>query len=149
MRFRATLQLHGKTATGIRVPDEVVAALGTSKRPPVRVTLNGHCYRTTVAVMGGEFLIPVSAAVRSAAGAGAGDDLEVDIELDAEPREVQVSADLQEALAADPEARGFFEELSNSHKSAYVVWIESAKKDETRQRRIREALQMLRDKRKR
>ena len=64
MRFTATLELGGKTATGIEVPASVMSSL-EGKRPPVAVTLRGHTYRTTVASMGGRFLIPVSAAVRT------------------------------------------------------------------------------------
>ncbi|MEA2844373.1 MAG: hypothetical protein QOJ69_2044, partial [Actinomycetota bacterium] len=98
MRFRTTLELGGKTATGIRVPDEVVEGLGSGKRPPVRVTINGHTYRSTVAVMGGAFMVGVSAEERSKAGVAAGDEVDVDIELDTEPREVVVPPDFAAAL---------------------------------------------------
>jgi hypothetical protein len=148
MRFRTTILQGDKTATGIRVPDEVIAALGPSKRPPVQVTVNGYTYRTTVAVMKGTFMFGVSADVRKSAGVAGGDDVDVEIELDTEPREVSVPADLRTALDADPDASRFFESLSYSHKSAYVLWIESAKKDETRARRIPEALRMLKERRK-
>ena len=146
MKFRATVQLNGKTVTGIPVPDDVVAALGTSRRPPVRVTFGGHTYRTTVAPLGGVFMVSVSAAARAETGVRPGDDVE--IEPDAEPREVAEPADLEAALAAEPEARRLFDRLAYSHRSAYVLWIESAKKDETRQRRILEAVTMLRTGRK-
>jgi len=148
MRFRTTIVQGDKTATGIRVPDEVIAALGSSRRPPVRVTVNGYTYRTTVAVMNGAFMFGVSADVRRNAGLAGGDEVDVDIELDTEPREVSVPADLRAALDRDPEASRFFESLSYSHKSAYVLWIEFAKKDETRQRRIPEAVRMLKEGRK-
>jgi Bacteriocin-protection, YdeI or OmpD-Associated/Domain of unknown function (DUF1905) len=148
MRFRTTILQSNKTATGIRVPEDVIAALGPSRRPPVQVTVNGYTYRTTVAVMNGAFMFGVSADVRKNAGVAGGDEVDVEIVLDTEPREVSVPADLQTALEADPEASRFFQSLSYSHKSAYVLWIESAKKDETRQRRIPEAIRMLQEGRK-
>jgi hypothetical protein len=148
MHFHTTVLQSGKTATGIRVPDEVIAALGPSRRPAVLVTVNGYSYRTTVASMNGAFMFGVSADNRKNAGVAGGDEVDVEIELDTEPREVNVPADLQEALGGDPEANRFFEALSYSHKSAYVLWIESAKKVETRQRRIPEAVRMLKEGRK-
>ena len=113
MRFRATLELAGKTATGFRVPAEVVAALGTSKRPPVLVTINGHTYRNTVAVYDGVFMLGVSAENRAAAGVQAGDELDIDIELDTAPREVTVPPDFADALDADADARRFFDGLGD------------------------------------
>src|SRR4051794_41184249 len=99
--FKSTVVLGGKTATGIRVPDEIVAELGSSKRPAVKVTVGGHTYRTTVARMGGEFWVPLSAENRTAAGVEAGQDIHVSIEVDTEPREVTVPDDLAAALDAD------------------------------------------------
>jgi hypothetical protein len=148
MKFRTTVLQTGKATTGIRVADEVVAALGPSRRPAVRVTLNGYTYRTSVASMDGAFMCSVSADVRKNAGVAGGDEVDVEIELDTEPREVKVPEDFQSALGQDPEASTFFDTLSYSHRSAYVLWIESAKKDETRQRRIPEAVRMLREGRK-
>lgn len=143
MRFRAVIQLNGKTATGIQVPPEVVASLGSSKRPSVRVTINGYTYRSTVAPMGGAFMLPVSAEVRERARVAAGDEVEVDVELDAEPREVSVPPDFAEALSGDPDATRFFESLSYSNKRRVVLPIEEAKTAETRQRRISKAVSML------
>jgi len=143
MRFQATLELGGKTATGIQVPEEVVMGLGSHKQPRVRVT--GHTYRTTVAVRGGRFLIPVSAENRAGAGIVAGDELDIDIELDTEPREVSVPPDFADALTRDTEAKQSFESLSYSHKLRHVLAIEQAKKPETRQRRIDKAIDMLRE----
>ncbi len=145
MRFRATIQLGGKTATSIRVPAEVVAALGPSKRPAVRVTINGYTYRSTVASLSGEFMLPVSAEVREHAGVAAGDEVDVDIELDTEPREVAVPPDFAEALDRDADARRHFDGLSYSHKLRHVLSIEQAKTAETRQRRIAKAVSMLRE----
>jgi Domain of unknown function (DUF1905)/Bacteriocin-protection, YdeI or OmpD-Associated len=144
LEFRATVRLDGKTATGIRVPDEVVEALGEGNRPRVRVTLNGYSYQTTVARMRGEFLFPVSAAVREAAGVAAGDEVDVQIELDTSPREVEVPADLADALKRDPVAQAAFGRLSYSNKKRHALSIESAKTDETRQRRLAKTLDELR-----
>lgn len=145
MRFRAPVVLGGKTATGIPVPEEVVDSLGSGKRPPVRVTVGGHTYRTTVAPMGGQFWIPLSAENRSSAGVAAGDEVDVDIDLDTAPREVHVPADFTEALDRDTDARRTFDGLSYSHKRRYVLSIEDAKTPETRQRRITKAVSMLHD----
>jgi hypothetical protein len=145
MRFRTTVELGGKTATGIRVPAEVVAALGQGKRPAVRVTINGYTYRSTVAVMGGEYMLPVSAEVRSGAGLAASDEVEVDLALDTEPREVTVPADFAAALDREPAARRFFDGLSYSNRRRLVLSIEQAKSDQTRQRRIEKSVGSLRE----
>ena len=137
------VELGGKTATGIVVPPEVVAGLGSSRKPAVRVTINGHSYRTTVATLGGEFKIPVSADVRTAAGVVAGDTVDVDMELDTAPREVSVPADFSAALDRDPDARRFFDGLSYSNRLRFVLNIDGAKTDETRQRRIGKAVDSL------
>jgi Domain of unknown function (DUF1905)/Bacteriocin-protection, YdeI or OmpD-Associated len=143
VRFRATLETNGRTATGIEVPSSVVDALGAGKRPPVRVTLGEHTYRTTVARMGGRFLIPVSAEIRTAAGVTAGDELDVGIELDDAPRTVEVPADLAAALAASPEAARAWDALAYSHRKEWVRSVEDAKKPETRERRVRAAIAAL------
>jgi hypothetical protein len=145
MRFNATIQLSGRTATGIEVPAAVVATLGQSKRPPVRVTIQGHTYRSTVASMGGVFMLPVSAEHREAAGVQAGDEVGVDIELDTAPREVVVPPDFADALERDADARRFFDGLSYTQKHRHVLSIEQAKTVETRRRRIAKAVSMLRD----
>lgn len=143
MRFRATIQLNRKTATGIRVPDEVVADLSSGKRPAVRVTIKGYTYRSTVAPMGGEYMLPVSAEVREGAGVAAGDEVDVEVELDAAPREVSVPPDFAEALDRDAEARRLFDGLSYSNKRRFVLPIEEAKTAETRQRRVAKAVSTL------
>lgn len=144
MKFRTTVELGGKTATGIEVPEEIVASLGTSKKPPVKVSIGGYTYRSTVAVMGGRFMIPLSAANRTGAGVAAGDEIEVELELDDEPREIDIPTDFAEALDRDPEAKSFFEKLSYSNKRRFVLSIEEAKTAETRQRRIDKAIGTLR-----
>jgi len=143
MRFTATLEQHGKTATGIEVPDDVVTALGSGRRPAVRVTINGHTWRSSVAVMGGRNLVGVSAENRAAAGVSAGDVLAVDLELDTEKREVEVPADLDAALKKNPAASRAFEALSYSNKSRYVIAIEGAKAADTRARRIAKTVEEL------
>ncbi|GAA3520684.1 YdeI/OmpD-associated family protein [Actinocatenispora rupis] len=142
MKFTATVEASGKTATGIEVPADVVEELGAGKRPPVRVTINGYTYRTSIGVMGGRCLIPVSADVRKAAGVAAGDELDVDLELDTAPRVLAVPADLAQAM--DPDTRRFFDSLSYSRRQRFVLPIEQAKTPETRQRRIDKALTALR-----
>jgi hypothetical protein len=144
VKFRSTVELGGKTATGIQVPDEVVAALGSGKRPAVRVTLGGHTYRTTVAPMGGRFFVPLSAEHREAAGVAAGQDVEVEIVPDTGPRELELPADLADALASDDQARAFFEGLSFTHRKEWARWIEDAKKPETRQTRLTRTIELLR-----
>jgi hypothetical protein len=143
MKFRATIELSKKTATGISVPDEVMTSLGSSKRPAVRVTIGDYMYRTTVGSMGGKYMIPVSAEVRTGAGVAAGDEVNVDIELDTEPRELAVPEDFSEALDGKAEAKQFFEGLSYSNKRRLVLTIEEAKTAETRQRRIDKAICLL------
>jgi hypothetical protein len=143
MRFSATIDQNGKTATGIRVPEEIVMGLGSSRRPAVRVTLGGHTYRSTIAARGGKFLLPVSADNREAAGVAAGDRVDVRLVLDAEPRVVEVSKDFDEALEARPEAKRFFSTLSYSEQRWFVLGIEGAKKPETRVRRIEKAVERL------
>jgi len=143
MRFRATVELGGKTATGIEVPDDVVAALGPGSRPPVTVTVGGHSYRTTVARMGGRFLVPLSAENRTAAGVAAGDQVDVGIEPDTAPREVEVPADLTEALAKDDAARATFDGLSYTHRKEWVRWVEEAKKADTRAARLAKTVEAL------
>ena len=144
MQFRATLETNGRTATGIEVPSAVVDALGAGKRPPVRITLHEHTYRTTVARMGGRFLVPVSADVRRAAGVTAGDELDVGIELDDAPRTVDVPADLAAALAEEPTAAQAWEKLAYTHQKEWARSVEDAKKPETRARRVAAAVEALR-----
>ena len=144
MRFHTTILQAGRTATGIRVPDEVVEALGAGRRPPVRVTINGYTYRSTIAVMGSEYMVGVNADNRVGAGVAGGDEVDVDIELDTAPREVSVPADLSTALDADPKARATFDALSYSNKSWHVLQLEGAKTDETRGRRLAKSVEALR-----
>jgi len=145
VRFQTTVELGGKTATGMQIPDDVVATLGPGRRPAVRITVGGHTYRTTVASMGGRFLVPLSAENRAAAGVAAGDEVDVDIELDEAPREIAVPDDLAAALAADDQARTYFDSLAFTHRKEWVRWIEEAKKPETRTTRVAKTVQSLRE----
>jgi hypothetical protein len=144
MRFRAKILLAGKTATGFEVPAKVIADLGSTKRPAVRVTLKKYTYRTTVAPMGGKFMIGVSAEVRERAGVKAGDQVDVDLTLDTEARSVEVPADFAKVLKREPDAKRLFEGLSYSKKQLLVRPIAVAKAPETRQRNIGKAMEMLR-----
>ena len=144
MRFVTTIELGGKTATGFAVPDEVVEALGQGKRPPVTVTIGGHTYRSTVAVMGGRYMIPLNAENRAAAGVAAGDDVTVDIELDTAERVLVVPDDLAGAIAADAAAQSFWDSISYSRQRRIVLSVDGAKTDETRARRIAKSVADLR-----
>lgn len=145
MSFRATVELGGKTATGLQVPDQVVAALGSGKRPAVQVTVRGHSYRTTVASMGGRFLVPLNAENRAAAGVAAGDEVKVDIQADTAPRDIPVPTDLAAALADDSAPLDFFDSLAYTHRKEWVRWIEEAKMPQTRESRIARTVEALRD----
>ncbi|KAA0018071.1 YdeI/OmpD-associated family protein [Antrihabitans cavernicola] len=146
MKFRATVELGGKTATGIEIPSEIVAALGSGKKPAVRVTINDATYRSTVATMGGRYMVGVSAENRAVTGVSAGDEVDVDIELDTAPREVDVPADFAAALQADGgAAQKFFDTISYSNKRWHVLSIDGAKSADTRQRRIDKSVAMLRE----
>lgn len=145
MRFRATIQGTGKTAAGIQVPDDVVEGLGAGRKPPVVVTIAGHTYRSSIAVMGGVYMVGVTNEFRKTSGVAAGDDVDVDIEVDTEPREVAVPPDLAAALADDAEARSFFDGLSYSNKRRIVEPITDAKTPETRQRRLDKSVAALHD----
>ena len=145
MKFRATIELAGKTATGIEVPAAVVTKLGSSKKPAVRVTIKGYTYRSTIATMGGRFMLPISAQVREAAGVAARDQVDVDVELDTAPRVVTVPPDFSRALTREPAAKRFFEGLNFCNKQRIVIAIEAAKTMETRERRIAKAVSSLRE----
>lgn len=136
MRFRTTVELSGKSATGLPVPDDVVAALGRGRRPAVRVTIGAYSFHTTIGVMGGRCLIPLSAQHREAAGIRAGDEVTVDLDAADQPQESAVPADLVTALDQDPEARRFFDCLSTRQRREWIRWIEDAKRAPTRQGRI-------------
>ena len=127
------------------MPPEIVEALGKGKKPPVKVTINGGTYRSSIAVMGGKYMVGVSAENRVITKVKGGDIVDVEIEFDDQPREVVLPADFAEALAGDAVAKAAFEQLSFSHKRAHVEPIAAIKTPETRQRRIGKTLEMLRE----
>ncbi len=143
MKFRTTVVQSGKTATGIVVPEAVMEALGAGRRPPVRVTIGAYTYRSTVATVDGAPMVGLSAENRAGAGVAGSDEVEVDIVLDTEKREVAVPAELAAALDAEPQARATFDALSNSNKSWHVLQVTGAKTEETRQRRIAKSIATL------
>ena len=145
MRFRTEILSNGKTAAGIEIPLDVLDALGTSRKPAVKVSLNGYTYRSTVATVNGAYMVGVSNDVRNAAGVAAGQVVDVDIELDTEPRVVAVPPDMAVALEGEPEARRFFDGLSYSNKRRIVMPIDDAKTPETRERRIEKSVANLRE----
>ncbi len=140
--FDTTILQTGNN-TGICVPEEIVEKLEAGKKPPVIVTVNNYTYRNTIAVMGGKFMISVSAEIRAKAGVKGGDQVTVELELDTEPREVTLPPDFKEALDKNPGAKKFFEALSYSNKQRYLLPIGQAKTEETRQRRIEKAVNDL------
>ena len=126
MKFKTIIHQIGNN-TGIEVPPEVVEGLGGGKKPAVVVTIGSFSYRSSVAVMGGKYLISLSAERRAASGLKGGDLIQVELQLDTAPREVTVPDDLAAALAAEPEAKAFFESLSYSNQSKHVLSITDAK----------------------
>jgi hypothetical protein len=130
---------------GLEVPEELLEALGGGKRPQVTITINGHSWRSRVAIMRGRNLIGLSNANRKAAGVVTGDRIEVELELDLEPRVVVEPADFATALDAEPLARRTFDRLTDSQKSQHLRLIENAKTPDTRARRIEKTLATLRD----
>jgi hypothetical protein len=145
MKFLTVIELGGKTATGFRVPEEVVQAFGSGKRPAVTVRIGPHAYRSTVAAYGDVYMLPLSAENREAAGVAAGDEVEVELELDTAPRVMEVPDDFASALDAVPAARRTFDGLSYSNQRFHVESVTGAKTDETRQRRIEKSVSVLRE----
>ncbi|MHB8241629.1 MAG: YdeI/OmpD-associated family protein [Solirubrobacteraceae bacterium] len=143
LKMQATLQPRGPAAAVV-LDDAAVQAVGEgAKRFPVRATVNGYTWRTSVARMRGEFLVGLSREVREAAGVEAGDTVEVELVLDAAPREVDVPAQLAEALEANPAALAAFDALAYTHRKEYARWVDEAKREDTRERRIAKAIEML------
>ncbi|GAB3212133.1 YdeI/OmpD-associated family protein [Nocardia tengchongensis] len=143
MKFRTHVE-PPEPMRGLEVPPEVVAALGEGARPPVTITINGHTWQSRVALMRGRYLLGLSHANRQAAGVEIGEEIEVEVELDTRPRVVVEPPDFARALDDDPAARAAYDNLSHSRKREHVHAIESAKKPDTRQRRIEKAIATLR-----
>jgi hypothetical protein len=144
IRFTAQLQPRGPAAAVV-LDDAQVAAVGEgAKRFPVVATINGYTWRTSVARMGGEFLLGLNRDVRQSAGVDTGDEVDVTIELDTAPRDVEVPEALAAALATDPQAKAAFEGMAFTHRKEYARWVAEAKREETRQRRAQQAIEMIR-----
>ena len=143
VRFHTTILQTGKNTTGIQVPEEIIEKLGAGKRPLVKVTIKDYTYRSSVAVMGGKFMISLSAAHRQAAGVVGGEKADITVELDLEPRTVELPDDLEKALKAAG-ALEAFESSAPSMQKEYVRQVESAKAQETRERRIAKIVEKLR-----
>jgi hypothetical protein len=143
--FRATIVQTGKAACGIQVPGSVIEALGGSKRPAVVVTLDGYSYRSTVAPMGGEWWVGVNSDHRAASGLKAGDEVQVTLELDTAPRELEIPPELAAALDADPVARAFFDGLSYSNRRVFTLSVEGTSNPETKARRVEKAIALMRE----
>ena len=144
MRFRTKVLRAGKTATGVEVPAKVVEALGSTRRPLVKVTINGYTYRNAIAPMGGVFMLGISEEVRNRSGVQGGDTIDVDVELDTQPREVEVPPELAKALAKDAKAKKYFESLSYSGKTRLTAPIANGKTPETREKNVAKAMEALR-----
>lgn len=142
MKFRTEVE-PPEPMRGLEVPPTVVAALDAGARPPVIITINGHSWRSRVAIMRGRHLIGLSKANRQAAGVATGEEVEVELRLDTEPRVVVEPEDFAAALAANPAARAAYDSLSDSRKRQQVRAIEAAKRPETRRRRIEQAVAAL------
>ena len=143
MKITATVQLNGKTATGVVIPGEIVEALGGGKRPKVQVTIGDYTYRNSVAPMSGVHMLSISSEIRQATGIKAGDTIELELRLDTAPREIEVPDDFAAALAEVPRAKAFFEQLSYSNQRVHTESITGAKTAETRQRRIEKSVALL------
>ena len=130
---------------GFEVPPAAVDDLAAGKRPPVTVTINGYTYRNTIAVMGGAYMIGVSAEHRGPARVGAGDEVEVELAVDTAPREVTVPPELAEALDLDPAAKATFDRLSYSNRSWHALQVTGTNNPETRARRIEKSIAALRE----
>jgi len=140
--FHTTILQSGKNTAGIQVPDEIIEKLGAGKRPLVRVTIGNYTYRSAVAVMDGRFMIGVSAANRQAAGIQGGEDVDVTLEVDSEPRTVEIPEDLKAAMISAGVLEAF-ENSAPSMKKEYVRQVEEAKAQETRERRIAKIVEKL------
>lgn len=143
--FRTTVRQTGKESAGIEIPPSVIEGLGGTKVPRVVVSVNAYAYRSTVGIVDGKPMVSFSAEHRAASGIRGGDEVEVQIELDTQPRTVDVPPDLAAALDAEPAARATFDRISNSNKGWHVSQVTSAKTEETRQRRIARSVEMLRE----
>ena len=143
LKFSTILLQAGKTATGIKIPEEIIEKLSAGKKPAIKVTINGFTYRSTVAVMGGAYMVGVNAENREGAKVKGGDKIEVTIQLDTEERVVEVPVELQKVLNKDSAMKKYFESLSYSKKKLLAQPIKDAKTEETKVSRIEKAIKAL------
>ena len=141
-RFDATLELTSETATAVEVPVDVPAVFG-AKRPPVRGTINGTPFRSTIAVYGGRYYLGINRRLRDEAGIAAGEKVVIELDRDDEPRVIDLPVEIEKALTV--RARSIFDALPYTHQREYVEWITEAKRDETRERRLAKMVEMLED----
>ena len=132
-------------AAALILTDEEVDALGGGRRATVRVTIDGRTARLRLAVMGGQNCIGLSKAARAELGVDLGQTVTARIELDEAPREVELPVELRAALEADPALRASFEALAYTHRKEFARWVGEAKRPETRERRLSQAVEMIRD----
>jgi bifunctional DNA-binding transcriptional regulator/antitoxin component of YhaV-PrlF toxin-antitoxin module len=142
--FKAILGGEAGEAPTVELPFDAEERFGKA-RAPVRGTVNGTEFRTTVAVYGGVYLIGFNKELRERAGVAIGDEVEVTLELDDEPRTVELPPALADALDEEAEAKAAYEALSYTHRREYAEWIADAKREETRARRVGKAIEMLRE----
>ena len=143
-RFRVELiKDENSTATAIEIPFDVQKVYGTRARVPVRGTINGFAYRSSIMPMGGKHWMVVNKQIREGAKAKAGDMVSVVMERDDEPRTVETPADFARALKANRTAQAAWDKSSYTHRKEYVQAIEAAKRPETRARRIEKAIDEL------
>jgi hypothetical protein len=141
--FETTIEQTGRTATSFEVPLDVQQVFG-SAHAPVKVTINSHTYRATLAVYGGRYYAPLSRTNRDAARVSAGDRIKVTITSDEEPRKIEAPPDLAAALDEDQEASDFWDRLSYSHRREYIEWLDGAKRESERASRVAKAVDALR-----
>jgi len=143
LRFDSRLEAD-QGACFIRVPPEVLTALGQGRRVPVMVTIKAYTYRTTIAVYAGRYYLGVRREVREAAGVVPGEQLTVALTYDAELRTVDLPDVMRSALQADPAAAAAFEKLSYTRKKEFIQWVTGAKQAQTQRRRMEQAMARLR-----
>jgi hypothetical protein len=145
MRLRLELVSHGGNTAGFEIPDEVVEELGGGRKPKVVVTIGAHTWRSSIANMGGQFMLGVSMENRAAAGVAAGQVLDVDVELDTAERTVDVPVDLAAELGKDDALGATWDRWSFTRRKEAARALTEAGKPETRTRRLEKLLADLRD----
>lgn len=141
--FKAVIQNAGGGGAFVEIPFDVEAEFGV-KRPKIRALIEGVPYRGILTRMGSEcHMLIILKGIREQIGKTFGDEIEITVEPDVEPREIEIPDDLKKAFKTEKEANAFFDKLSYTHRKEYVTWINEAKKEETRQSRIVKTIEML------